>query len=499
MTMEMFYTNIPFFSIMLAMLSGIITIPVRKGKAAWYISVVTEGIVLILSTMLLFHLADTDHVITYMMGHYPAPWGNEIRAGVLEAMMAVAFSAIMLFSVMGGREDALTDILPGKQNLYFITYDELFGALLALVYTNDLFTAYVFIEISMLAASALIMAKDSGRSLIATLRYLIMMLLGSGLFLLGIIILYAISGHLLMPNIGEAVQRIVAENTYTRALLCVIGLICLGLSVKSAVFPFHTMLPGAHSVATTTSSAVLSGLVLKGYIFLLIKCIVRVFSVEVMVDSNFTEVALILGCVGTIYCSCMALRETDMKRMIAYSSSAQIGYIYMGIGLAATGGLVAACMHIIVHALTKSLMFICAGNLAAACGHQTDARKLRGAAHINRPAAIGFTLAALSMIGIPLFPGFASKLYIAFAAYDNTLIFVIVLVTLLASMVLNALYFVPAVIAIWSKSPDAQENSGYKVSKLMTVCVAAAIVALFALGIFFGPVAELIGRGVACL
>lgn len=497
--MPMFIKNIPFFSIMLAMFAGILTIPVRRGKTAWYVAVCTETIVLGLSTALLVYLAQTGEVITYMMGHFPAPWGNEIRAGILEALMATVFSAIMLFSVMGGRDDVLADIIPAKHNLYFITYDELFGALLALVYTNDLFTAYVFIEISMLAASALIMAKDSGRSLIATLRYLIMMLLGSGLFLLGVIILYSITGQLLMPNIGSAIQNIIAANEYTRPLLCVVGLVCLGLSVKSAVFPFHTMLPGAHSVATTTSSAVLSGLVLKGYIFLLIKCICRVFSVELMVSSNFTTVALILGIVGTILCSCMALRETDIKRMIAYSSSAQIGYIYMGIGLAATGGLVAACMHIIVHALTKSLMFICAGNLASACGHQTDTHKLRGAARLNRPAAIGFTLAALSMIGIPLFPGFASKLYIAFAAYKNTALFIVVLVTLLVSMVLNALYFVPAVIAIWSKPADGVKNEGYRPSKLMTACVAAAVAALFALGIFFGPVASLIERGLACL
>ena len=497
--MPMFIKNIPFFSIMLAMFAGILTIPVRRGKTAWYVAVCTETIVLGLSTALLVYLAQTGEVITYMMGHFPAPWGNEIRAGILEALMATVFSAIMLFSVMGGRDDVLADIIPAKHNLYFITYDELFGALLALVYTNDLFTAYVFIEISMLAASALIMAKDSGRSLIATLRYLIMMLLGSGLFLLGVIILYSITGQLLMPNIGSAIQNIIAVNEYTRPLLCVVGLMCLGLSVKSAVFPFHTMLPGAHSVATTTSSAVLSGLVLKGYIFLLIKCICRVFSVELMVSSNFTTVALILGIFGTIFCSGMALRETDIKRMIAYSSSAQIGYIYMGIGLAATGGLVAACLHIIVHALTKSLMFICAGNLASACGHQTDTRKLRGAARLNRPAAIGFTLAALSMIGIPLFPGFASKLYIAFAAYENTALFIVVLVTLLVSMVLNALYFVPAVIAIWSKPADGVKNEGYRPSKLMTACVAAAVAALFALGIFFGPVASLIERGLACL
>ena len=103
------------------------------------------------------------------------------------------------------------------------------------------------------------------------------------------------------------------------------------------------------------------------------------------------------------------------------------------------------------------------------------------------------------MIGIPLFPGFASKLYIAFAAYGNTALFIVVLVTLLISMVLNALYFVPAVIAIWSKPADGVKNEGYRPSKLMTACVAAAVAALFALGIFFGPVVSLIERGLACL
>ena len=497
--MPLLIRNIPFFSIMLAMFAGIVTIPVRKGKAAWYIAVTAESLVLAMSVALLFYLARTGEVVTYMMGHFPAPWGNEIRAGILEALMATLFSAVMLFSVMGGRTDIFSDVLPGKQNLYFITYDELFGALLALVYTNDLFTAYVFIEISMLAASAIIMARDSGRSLIATLRYLIMMLLGSGLFLLGVIILYCVTGHLLMPDLGEAVRKIIETGTFTVPMLCVIGLVCLGLSVKSAVFPFHTMLPGAHSVATTTSSAVLSGLVLKGYIFLLIKCICRVFSIELMVSSGFTNVALILGMVGTIVCSLMALRESDVKRMIAYSSSAQIGYIYIGIGLAGTGGLVAACLHVMVHALTKSLMFVCAGNMASACGHQTDAHALRGAAYLNKPAALGFTLAALSMIGIPLFPGFASKLYLAMAAYGNLPLFLLVLATLLVSMVLNAMYFVPVIIAIWSKPDDMIRNETYRTPKLMAICVAVSVIAMFAMGVFFRPVAELIERGLACM
>lgn len=490
--MALFIRNIPFFSIMISMFAGIVTVPVRKGRAAWWIAVITEISVLVMSAVLLVNIISSGETITFAMGHFPAPWGNEIRAGVIEAMMACLFSCVMLFSVLGGERDLFNDILPQKQNIYYITYDELFGAMLALIYTNDIFTAYVFIEISMLAASAIIMAKDSGRSLIATLRYLIMMLLGSGLFLLGIIILYAITGHLLMPDLGRSVQSIIEGSTYMRPLMCVIALVCVGLAVKSAVFPFHTMLPGAHSVATTTSSAVLSGLVLKAYIFLLIKCICRIFSVELMVRAGFTHVALVMGMVGTIFCSVFALRESDIKRMIAYSSSAQIGYIFIGIGLAGTGGLVAAVMHIIVHALTKSMMFICAGNMAAACGHTTEIRRLRGVAYANRTAAVGFTVSALSMIGIPLFPGFASKIYLATAAYGSTGMFILVLCVLLVSMVLNAMYFVPAIIAIWSKPTEQTFEEGYRPPKLMTWSVAAMIIIVFALGIGFSPVAELI-------
>ena len=492
MDFEMFIYNIPFFSIMIAMFAGIITIPVKNGARAWYISVTAECVVLAMSLILTVRLAGAPETITFSMGHYPAPWGNEIRAGFIEALMASLFSFVMLFSIMGGKSDIFGDILPQKRTLYFIAYDELFGAMLALIYTNDIFTAYVFIEISMLAASAIIMAKDSGRSLIATLRYLIMMLLGSGLFLLGVIILYSITGHLLMVNLGDAVQKIAEAGTLIKPLLCVIGLVCIGLTIKSAVYPFHTMLPGAHSVATTASSAVLSGLVLKAYIFLLIKCICRVFSIDLMVRSGFTNVAFFLGCVGTVVCSIKAMRESDLKRMIAYSSSAQIAYIYIGIGIAGYMGIAAALMHIVIHALTKSCMFICAGNLAASSGHDTDIHQNRGAAYANLPAGIGFTACALSMIGLPFFPGFASKLYLVLAAKDNGLILTFTIAALLISMVLNAMYFVPALLAIWSRTDDVMDRGGYRTPKLMAVSVIIAMALIFMLGVGFDGLYELI-------
>lgn len=493
-------SNFPFFSIFLAMLTGIVTAPVKKGKAAWWMCFVMTSIVAVLSAVLLVRLYTNTEAYPFMMGHFPAPWGNEIKAGPLEALMALLFSVVMLLSLLGGRKNLFEDILPEKQNLYFIMLNLLFGAMIALIYTNDLFTAYVFIEISTIAACSIIMAKDTPRSLVATMRYLIMMLLASGLFLIGVIILYSITGHLLMEDIARSLSGLVATGQYQEPLRIVVSLIIVGISIKSALFPFHTMLPGAHSVATPTSSAVLSGLVLKSFVFLLVKLFFRVFTVELLSDLGITHVLFTFGVLAMLICSVYALQESDLKRMIAYSSCAQIGYIYMGLGLAMTGGAVVACFHIIAHAVTKSMLFLCAGGLVdASDDHSTDIHKLRGMAYRNKLAGVGFTVGALSMIGLPLLPGFVSKLYLALAAIDNTPVFVVVIASLLISMVLNAMYFVPAILAIWTRTGNEENEQPRKVSRAFKVSVVVSVALNVLLGIFFQPILKIIEMGISLL
>ena len=124
------------------------------------------------------------------MGHFPAPWGNEIRAGVLEGLTATVFGVVMLLSVAGGMDHTYEDVEGTKLNLFFIMIDMMLSSLLALIYTNDLFTAYVFVEINTIAGCGLIMIRQKGRSLSAAIRYMIMSQLGSGLFLIGLSLLY---------------------------------------------------------------------------------------------------------------------------------------------------------------------------------------------------------------------------------------------------------------------------------------------------------------------
>ena len=208
-----FVQNFPFFSIILAMFSGIVS-SVLKGKKARVLSVCAISVIMALSAAVLAYCVGTGESYVYWMGHFPAPWGNEIRAGVLEGLTALLFSAIMLLSVIGGVKYTQTDVEPGKQNLFYILIDLMLSSLLALVYTNDLFTAYVFVEINTIAGCGLIMITQTGRSLTAAIRYMVMSSLGSGLFLIGLSLLYDVTGQLLMSPAQEAVGRIVESGQY---------------------------------------------------------------------------------------------------------------------------------------------------------------------------------------------------------------------------------------------------------------------------------------------
>ena len=501
--MRPFVENFPFFSIFLAILAGIVTATTRSGRVTYWITIGVCTAAAVLNSFVLVYTYVGNLSFTYTMGRFLAPYGNAIQCGPLQAMLTTVFSLVMATSLAGGRRDLFQDILPEKQRLYFVMVNMLEASLLALTYTNDVFTGYVFIEISTIAACALVMAKDNGPNLIATIRYLFMSLVGSGLFLIGLTVLNSITGYLLMPSLAEAVAELRLSGSYPIPLTVAVGLVVAGLGVKSAMFPFHLWLPDAHGGATTASSAILSGLVLKGYIVLLLVMILRVFSMELMVEMGIADVMLAFGLLGMIVGSLAAMRENHIKRMLAYSSVAQIGYIFMGVGLGSVEGLIASCFHILVHACCKPLLFLCAGRLSAVSGHHKSLRNLRGSAFRDVGAGLGFTVGALSMIGIPLFGGFVSKLYFANAAVPTGMT-AMILLTIALSTVLNALYYVPALLAIWVKPPAEDEAvilADVRAEELapdrsFTAAAILLTLGIFALGILYHPITDLIEAGV---
>ena len=489
-----FVANFPFFCILITMAGGIVT-AMLNGKWAYRVNAVVITATLVLNTALLMYMISNTQQITYMMGHFPAPWGNEIRFGPLVALMATVFSFVTLTSLIAGKTEIFEDIKSRNVHYYYVMINLLLSSLFALIYTNDLFTAYVFVEINTISACAIVMAKENGKTLAATLRYLIMSLLGSGLFLLSVVLMYGITGQLLMVPAYETIQNIVQSGQYHIPMTVILALVCVSMAIKSALFPFHTWLSHAHGSATTASSAILSGLVLKGYIILLIKIIVRVIGLDTVVQFKALNILFVFAVMAMIAGSIDAIKEDHIKRMIAFSSVAQMGYIYMGIGLGNTIGLVAACFHIIVHAVTKPMLFSAAGGLAAASGHKKNFESLKGAAYRNPVAAVAFLIGSFSMIGIPFFAGFAAKYYLSMAAMNTGIKMWTALFALAVSTVLNALYYIKALTVIFSKE-EGQQYQKHKNSVSYTVGMTVFIIVNVLLGLFYKSVAEIIVKGI---
>ena len=383
-----FVQNFPFICIILSLFSGPLSSILNGKKAKWWNTFVIT-VIGVMNVCVLAFVVRTGEPYVYRMGHFSAPWGNEIRVGILEAVMAVFFCATMLLCMLGGIKEREEEIEESKQNLYYIMVNLLLSSLLALIYTNDLFTAYVFVEINTISACGLIMIRQNGRTIVAATRYMIMSLLGSGMLLLGICFLYSITGHLLISNIQQAVWNLHETGEYQVPLLVAVGLMCVGLAVKSALFPFHGWLPDAYGYSTVSSAAILSSLVSKGYIFLLLKIFYRVIGFEVIRDSKVIHVLFVFGIAGMIIGSIDAIRENSIRRMIAYSSVAQIGYIYMGFGLGTELGVLASVFHTICHAATKALLFLSASSLTEVSGDSTNFFDLTGAGYRDKVAGIG--------------------------------------------------------------------------------------------------------------
>ncbi|MDD3410139.1 MAG: proton-conducting transporter membrane subunit [Eubacteriales bacterium] len=491
--------NVPFFCIMLSMASAVTAAMLPKRVARWW-TVALSAVVLLLNVWLLTFLIPYGASYTYMMGHYPSPWGNELRAGVLEAVMGVAFSAIMLLSVLGGFKKIDEQIDDKKQNLLCVMLDLVLAALMSLVYTNDLFTGYVFIEILTLSSCALIMARQNGHAMVAAMRYMIMSLLGSGLLLIAISLTYNLTGHLLMEPIKQSFAELAASGEYSQPITVIIGLFFVGLGIKSALFPFHTWLADAYGYATPSASAVLSSLVSKAYLFLLVKIFYRVIGMDVVMGNQAMMLPFAFGVIGMIMGSLSAIHSHDLRRMIAFSSVAQIGYIYAGLGLGTTAGMVAAMYHLIMHSLAKSLLFISSSGLSDASGDSKRFADLRGAGYRYPTAGMGFTVGALSLVGVPLLGGFISKLCLAEAAFDVSGVRGWILLGALAlSTLLNTLYFMHTVIGLYRKPRKGFEPQPFVKSRLMCVSVWVLAALNLLVGVFAQPVLNWIAQGLGML
>lgn len=406
----------------------------------------------LLSVFTLIHVL-LNGAYVYHFGLWHPSFGVEFVVDEFSAAMTVlvvVMSTLVIFYSFRDVEHELeSHVIPGYYTLIFLMLFSMVGMTL----TNDLFNLYVFMEILSLTSCGIVSIKRKKENLMASIKYLMLGTIGSVSILLGIAFLYMVTGSLNMTINYDLIQ--IAWSNYPRNILVALGFILTGFGIKAAVFPLHTWLPDAHSTAPTPSSALLSGLVVKIYIFGAIKILFRVIGMNIVSEVGIPLFVTYFAMVGMIMGSVFAIGQKDIKRILAYSSVAQIGYIVLGIGLATESGLAVSLFHVVTHALMKSALFLSAGAVIYKTGKR-NVNELNGIGYQMPVTMSVFTVGALGMIGIPGINGFMSKWYLSFAVLEAGR--PLILLVILLSSFLNAIYYLPVIINAFLRESKDRKN-----------------------------------------
>ncbi len=340
----------------------------------------------------------------YAIGGWGAPLGIDLYADGLSLLM------LMMTAVVGlGISVYSSGYFEAKQSVVFWPlWLFLWAALNALFLSADIFNLYVTLELLGLAAVALVALAGGADALTAAMRYLLVSLLGSLFFLLGVALLYHSFGSV---DIATIAQRMEASPAVWAAL----GLMSAGLLLKTALFPLHFWLPPAHASAPAPVSALLSALVVKASFYIFLRLWLEVFPPGDVALGNLLG---LLGACAVLWGGIQALRQTRLKLLIAYSTVVQIGYLFLAFPLASIIGWQGSLYMLLSHALAKAAMFMAAGNILHFSGHDRIADLDRVAQRL--PLSLSaFALAGVSLMGLPPSGGFIGKWLLLETALRN--------------------------------------------------------------------------------
>jgi multicomponent Na+:H+ antiporter subunit D len=411
----------------------------KKFRSLYIFSLALYSLLLFLTGKTFFYV-ESMGPIRYWIGGWIPPIGIELYADKLSVFMATLFLSCALL-ILVSFESFKYEIGEEKAAYYFMLVSILIGAMLGIIFTRDLFNLYVFVEITTIAACGIISIKNEKKAVEAALKYFILSSIASTSILLGLILIYNIGGYLHYDTLKSVLLE--SKDVFPKIISGSLVLIISGFSLKSALFPLHIWLPDAHSAAPTTSSALLSGLVIKVYVFAIIRLLNDVFGLMYTYTSILLEVLLALGNVGVFSGAVLAGFQNDIKRRLAYSSVSQMGYVFLGLGFNNQYGFEGALLQVLNHALAKSGLFLAAGWMVKFTG----TRDIKGLEKISDKlplTALCFSVCAMSLVGMPFTLGFLSKWHLAMAAIESgrplQLIFIIL------SALLTLSYYFPIIV-----------------------------------------------------
>jgi len=439
-------SNLPALQVVIPLLGALVCALLKRGTAAWFLTMIICLIMPVISISLLLTVLDSGP-ISYSMGGWAPPFGIEYKVDVFNAFILVLVSSIGAVVLPYARLSVASEIKAEDRSWFYAMFLLCLTGLLGITITGDAFNAFVFLEISSLSTYVLIAMGRDRRALLAAYQYLILGSIGATFYIIGVGIIYTLTGTL---NFADLAERIPAIEQ-TRSILAAAAFIVVGISLKFALFPLHVWLPNAYAYSPSTVSAFLASTATKVAVYLLIRFLFSIFGIEVFTDVlALSDILIILSLAAMLGASTVAIFQHDVKRLFAYSSVAQIGYITLGIALANQTGLTGSLVHIFNHAIMKGALFLAIGAVVYRIG-SADIDDFSGLGK-KMPITMGCLLiGGLGLIGVPGTAGFISKWYLAVGAIDAGYIWLVFLLVL--SSLLALIYVGRIVEVVWFRDP----------------------------------------------
>jgi multicomponent Na+:H+ antiporter subunit D len=423
--------HLPALQVVVPLMAAPLTVLLRRRSLAFAVAVGASWVALAISVLLWLQVAHAGS-ISYAIGNWPAPWGIEYRVDRLSSFVLVLVSGVAALVLPYSRASIEAEVPPQQHYLFYTMFVLCLTGLLGITITGDAFNIFVFLEISSLSTYVLIALGRDRRALVASYQYLIMGTIGATFIVIGIGLLYLMTGTLNLADMG---RRITAVQG-TRPVLVALAFLTVGISLKLALFPLHQWLPNAYAYAPSAVSAFLAATATKVAIYVLLRFYFSVFGESaVFAKLPMQQMLLLLALAGMFAASTIAIFQSDLKRLFAYSSVGQIGYIILGVSFSSATGLTGAIVHLFNHGVTKGAIFMLLGGVALVMGGTSLAR-VQGLGQRMPLTSAGIVICGLSLIGVPGTAGFVSKWYLLLAALEKGqwwLVFLVVLSSLLAA------------------------------------------------------------------
>ena len=422
--------HLPALQVIVPLMSAPLVVLARRSNAAFVLATAASWSAFAMAIALWIQVGQGG-TLSYAIGNWPAPWGIEYRIDALSAFMLVLVSGMASVVLPYSRRSIEAEIPRDKHYLFYAIFALCLAGLLGIVATGDAFNVFVFLEIASLASYVLIALGRDRRALTASYQYLIMGTIGATFFVIGVGLLYLMTGTLNLADLHERVSAI----GDARPVLTALAFITVGVSLKLALFPLHQWLPNAYCYAPSAVTAFLAATATKVSVYVLVRFYFSVFG-EPLVFGRLGagEIMLPLSLAAMVIAAGIAITQSDLKKLFAYSSVSQIGYITLGLSLESVTGLTATIVHLFNHAITKGGLFLLLGGVVWSLG-QTTTAAISGLARVMPLTSFGIVLGGLSLIGVPGTAGFISKWYLILGALERGqwwLVFAIVLSSLLA-------------------------------------------------------------------